>query len=189
MPAPVIIDANQPEAMLGSFPLATQAIDEPFEGNLSTYRKLSHFRQVGQGDPMWSGACRYMIPGVSPSASQYDVHDPLGDEGDGLDYHVRAGVVLNRTLREADEPTMTRDGRVSAQFDSLPAGRFFQGYFNPRWSGLMAGFRPQIQPRPLTQNFNPNQFGSKELHKATQYKPVPPMGSLTGYYGANGKAL
>lgn len=189
MPAPVIIDANEPEAILGSFPAPVPAADLPFEGNVQTFRKLAFFRQIGTGDPMWSGSCRYITPGVSPSISEYDVHDPLGDLGDGLDYRISGGVVANRSLRDADEYTTTREGRVSAQFESLPAGRFFQGYFNPRWSGLLAGFRPQIQPRPLTQNFNPNQFGSKELHKATEYKPVPPMGALTGYYGTDGKAL
>jgi hypothetical protein len=41
----------------------------------------------------------------------------------------------------------------------------------------------------LHQNFNPAQMGTKELHKATQYKPVPPLGSIVGYYGSNDKVV
>lgn len=155
----------------------------------ATPRKLSHFRKAGAGDPMWSGACVYGLSGASPSFSQYDVPDVLSDvTSDEMPYHVRAGVVTNRQLVDADEYTMTRNARVSALRDSSPAARTFQGTFNPRWSGLMSGFRPQIRPRPLTQNFNPGQKGSKELHPATQYKPFPPMGSLVPAYG-EAKAL
>lgn len=147
-------------------------------------RKLTHFRQPGAGDPMWSGACVYGLSGQSPAFSQYDVPDVLSDEtDDDMPYHVRAGVVTQHRLVDADEPTSTRKARVAAHYDSSPAARTFQGTFNPHWSGLMAGFRPQIRPRPLTQNFNPGQQGSKELHPATQYKPFPPMGSLVPAYG------
>lgn len=163
-------------------------LDTAFAGNLMSPRKLSHFRKAGAGDPMWSGSCVYGLSGQSPSISEYDVHDPYGDIDTKLDYAIRNGVVTERSLRDPKEPTLTRDSRVAAHFDSLPAARFFQGTFNPHWSGLMAGFRPQIKPRPLVQTFNPNQVGSKELHPATQYKPFPPMGSLTPFYGTE-KAL
>lgn len=151
-------------------------------------RKLSHFRKAGAGDPMWSGACVYGLSGQSPSISEYDVHDPYGDIDDKLNFHVRGGVVTEKSLREPSMPTTTRDSRVSAHFDSLPAARFFQGAFNPHWSGLMAGFRPVIKPRPLAQTFNPNQVGSKEIHAPTSYKPFPPMGSIVPDYGT-AKAL
>lgn len=164
----------------------SQEASVPWAGNPGPMlRKLTHFRAPGLGDAMWSGSCIYDIPGVSPSVSEYESHDPYGDIPDHLDYQVRSGVVTNKSLRDPAEPTLTRDSRVAAHFDSLPASAFFQGFANLHWSGMMAGYRPQIQPRPLTQNFNPNQMGSKELHKATQYKPVPPMGSIVSYYGTD----
>ena len=138
---------------------------------------------------MWSGACVYGLTGATPSFSQYDATDPLSEyTADEMPYHVRAGVVTERQLVDADEPTITRKPRVSAHYDSSPAARVFQGFASVRWSGLMAGFRPQIMPRPLVQNFNPGQKGSKELHPATQYKPFPPMGSIVPAYG-EAKAL
>ena len=157
---------------------------------LDPQRKLTHFRKPGAGSPMWSGQCVYDVAGVSPSISEYDVHDVYSDSiPDQMNYQLRGGVVWSKAMRDAEEYTTTRNARVAAQFESAPAARFFQGYFNARWSGMMDGFRPQFQPRPLTQNMNPNQMGSKELHKATQYKPVPPMGSLVGFYGDSSKAL
>lgn len=147
-------------------------------------RKLTHFRKAGAGDPMWSGACVYGLSGATPSMSQYDSPDPLSDRfSSEIGYRVSAGVVTFREPVAVDEPSLTRKARVSAQLDSTPAARFFQGFGNLHWSGIMAGFRPQIMPRPLAQNFNPNQRGSKELHPATTYKPFPPMGSIVPHYG------
>lgn len=163
-------------------------LETAFAGNLASARKLAHFRLAGAGEPMWSGSCIYGLEGQSPSISEYDSPDPYGVLGDNLDYRILAGVVTNKSLRDADEPTLTRSTRVAAHFDSLPAARSFQGAFNARWSGLMSGFRPQIMPRPLVQNFNPNQLGSKEQQRATTYKPFPPMGSLTPRFG-EAKAL
>lgn len=161
----------------------------PWTGTPSNMlRKLTHFRAPGMGDAMWSGACVYDIPGVSPSYSEYDVPSAY-DADDGLTYSITGGVVKGNDRIAVGEYTSTREGRVSAQFDSAPAAAVFQGFANLHWSGMMAGMRPQIQPRPLHANFNPGQMGSKELHKATQYKPVPPMGSLVGYFGSNDKAV
>lgn len=174
----------------GQTDFTPQPFDNPSTGNPSpTPRKLSHFRKAGAGDPMWSGSCVYGLSGATPSFSQYDVDDTLSDYfSDQMPYHVRNGVVTEKSLVAADEPTMTRKARVSAHLDSSPAARTFQGTFNAHWSGIMAGFRPQIAPRPLVQNFNPGQAGSKELHPATQYKPFPPMGSIVPAYG-EAKAL
>jgi hypothetical protein len=158
-------------------------------------RKLTHFRAPGMGDAMWSGACVYDIPGVSPSFSEYDQPDFVSgpETVDGDNYvdqtAVSRGVVVTHRMMPVAEPSTTRRPRVAAVFDSAPSAAFFQGYFNPRWSGLLSGYRPQIAPRPLHSNFNPPQMGTKELHKATQYQPVPPMGSLVGYFGSNDKAL
>lgn len=168
----------------------SQEASVPWSGPMSDpQRKLTHFRKAGAGSPMWSGQCVYDLAGQSPSISEYDHDDYLSDQsGDNLDYALRAGVVWNKSFRDAEEYTLTRNARVSAQQDSAPAARFFQGFANLHWSGLMAGFRPQFQPRPLTKQWNPNQAGAKELHKATQYKPFPPMGSIVGTYGTE-KAL
>lgn len=153
----------------------------------SPYRKLTHFAKPGAGGPMWSGQAVYDIPGASPDVSTYDQLDPYGEIPDNMNYRVRAGVATSHSLMEPDEYTLTRQPRTSAHFDSSPSARFFQGFANLRWSGMMIG-RPIIQPRPLTQNMNPGAFGSKELHRATQYKPFPPMGSIVGSFGTE-KAL
>lgn len=149
------------------------------------YRRLTHFARGAS--PMWSGQAVYDVPGASPDVSTYDQLDPYGEIPDNMNYRVRAGVAHSQSLLEPDEYTLTRQPRVSAHFDSSPSARFFQGFANLRWSGMMIG-RPIIQPRPLTQNMNPGAFGSKEMHRATQYKPFPPMGSIVGFYGTE-KAL
>ncbi len=152
-------------------------------------RKLTHFRAPGMGDAMWSGACVYDLAGQSPSFSEYEARDGLAHD-DGLTYSITAGLVKGGDRLSVGEPTTTRRSRIAAQFDSAPAASFFQGTACFNWSGLFAGyFHPT--PRPaMHQNFNPGQMGTKELHKATQYKPVPPMGSLVGYFGgASDKAL
>jgi hypothetical protein len=163
------------------------AIEAPFAGNpAATPRKLSHFRKVGAGDPMWSGSCIYGLDAQSPSVSEYETLDPEVRD-DGLHYRVRDGVVSTRQLQPAAEPTTSRQARVSAHFDSGPASAFFQGVANFRWSGVMQGFgvapRALVRPRPLHQSNNPGSWGSKELHPATQYKPFPPMGSIVPAYG------
>lgn len=150
-------------------------------------RKLTHFRAPGLGDAMWSGQCVYDCAGVSESVSEYDQPDAYASD-DKLTYSIAGGVVKMTDQLPVGEPTTTRRSRVSAHFDSAPAASHFQGYMNTRWSGLFVGFRPGPSPRNLVQNFNPGAMGSKELHKATQYKPFPPMGSIVGYYGTE-KAL
>jgi len=154
----------------------------------STLGKLTHFRAPGRGDAMWSGACVYDVPGVSPSFSEYDTDNAYAGD-DGLTYSITGGVMKSGDRLAVQEPSSTRHARNAAVFDSAPAAAVFQGFANLRWSGMMAGFRPVIAPRPLHSNFNPGQMGTKELHKATQYKPVPPMGSLVDYFDSSDKAL
>lgn len=166
----------------------TQAADNPWSGpSTPMLRKLTHFRAPGLGDAMWSGHCVYDVSGVSESVSEYDEPDIYAAD-DGLRYSITGGVVKSADQLDVGEYTTTRRSRVAAHFDSAPAARHFQGYFNARWSGLFVGFRPVIGARPLTQNFNPNAMGSKELHKPTQFKPFPPMGSIVSAYGTE-KAL
>lgn len=155
--------------------------------------RLAHFRQAGAGAPGWPGTVQYLIPGVDPSASEYDSHDPYGEIVDGLTVRVSGGVITERKLLPPAEGTITRSSRTSAHFDSSPAARFFQGFANVRWSGVMQGYglapRALVRPRPLSQNMNLAAFGTKEAHPATQYEPVPPMGSIVAYYGSSEKAL
>ena len=147
-------------------------------------RKLTHFRAPGMGDPMWSGRCVYDLPGENPSFSEYDQNDIYVTDSN-LNHSISGGVDRRSGLLPPQEPTQSRRARVSAVRTSAPAASFFQGFANLHWSGLMAGYRPMIQPRPLTQNFNPNQMGAKELNKATSYKPFPPMGSIVSMYGTD----
>lgn len=151
-------------------------------------RKLAFFRKAGYGNPMWSGQAVYDLAGDNPDGSVYDSLDPYGELPDQMGYRIRGGVVTSHSLQEPAEYTMNRQSRVGAFHDTSPAAAFFQGFANLRWSGMMAGTRPQIEPRPLTQNMNLPAFGTKEMHKATQYKPFPPMGSIVGAYGTQ-KAL
>jgi hypothetical protein len=192
---PEPVEANVPTLYngMGNVNLTTDRSQEarvPWAGALTPpLRKLTHFRAPGLGAPMWSGQCVYDIPGVSESISEYDEPDVYASDDD-LTYSITGGVVKSSDQLEVGEYTTTRRSRVAAHFDSAPAARHFQGYFNAHWSGMFVGMaRPTITPRPLTQNFNPNQMGSKELHKATQYKPVPPMGSIVSFYGTGEKAL
>lgn len=159
----------------------------------TTPRKLAFFRKAGQGDPAWSGRCVYGLDSPSPSVSEYDAHDVYGDLDDGLHTRVRAGVTTVQHLNPPAEPTTTRESRVAASFNSTPASRFFQGFAQVRWSGVFEGYglapRALVRPRPLVQNANPNQVGSKELHPTISYRPFPPMGSIIPQYGSGDKAL
>jgi hypothetical protein len=137
-------------------------------------RKLAHIRTLGMGDPGWGQSQRWIIPGVSPSYSQYDADTE--DRPSNLSNRVRGGTHTVHEQVPAQEWTTTRESRIAAQFESLPAARVFQGYFSPSFSWI--GARPQIAPRPLHQDFNLGQQGTKELHPATVYNPFPPGGDL-----------
>ena len=147
-------------------------------------RKLAHIRTPGLGDPGWPGDARTIIPGVSPTFPVTDSPDPYAPASDQMGTTQRNGVTTTHMLDPAREYTMTRGGsqRVAAFSNSLPAARFFQGFANVRWSGIMQGYglapRALISPRPLHMGANPGAFGSKEAHRATQYNPFPPMGSI-----------
>ncbi len=155
--------------------------------------RLAHFRQAGAGAPGWPGTARTIIPGVDPSVSQYDRDNPYSHVPDQLGKRIVGGAFVEKELLPPDEGTTTRSGRTAAHFDSTRAAPFFQGFANVRWSGTMqrlgvAG-RPLVPPRPLAMNMNLAAFGTKELHPATQYEPVPPMGALVDFYGSSHKAL
>ena len=78
-------------------------------------------------------ACVYDLAGQSPSFSQYDVDNQEGGDNGPPTDSVRRGVRERFGMQGPKEPTLSRDSRVSAQFDSAPAAAFFQGTANFRW--------------------------------------------------------
>lgn len=152
---------------------------------LDEQKMLAHVRTPWAGQPGWPGTARTLIPGVSPRYSVTDKPDPYAALDDNLEKRYSGGTFTQRQLLPANEQTMTREGsqRVAAFSNSLPAAQFFQGLFGQvRWSGVFQGFglapRALVSPRPLYQMGNPGAFGTKELHRATEYNPFPPMGSI-----------
>lgn len=138
-------------------------------------RNLSHVRVLGAGDPGWGQTRVWGMAGATPSVSVYDAASGVRDSG--LHVSVDDGVETTRNARPLREPSTSRRARVGAVRSSLPAAATFQGYFAPSFS-WMAWAQPNMTPRPLVQNWNPNQAGSKELHPATVYNPFPAGGDL-----------
>jgi hypothetical protein len=160
--------------------------DVSWETNVETTApyKIAHFRRQGQGEALFSGNTRYITGGMSPAMSQYDSLDGANND-DNLTRRITGGNVIDVGSLPLDAPTTTRRGRVGAVRNSLPASAFFQGYWNTRWSGIFSGMglqgRPFITPASraaLQVNWAPTLPGSKELHRATQFNPFPPMGSI-----------
>jgi hypothetical protein len=140
-------------------------------------KQLAHIRQLGMGDPGWGQTQRWGLEGATPSVSFYDHEE--GSENTNTSHSIRAGVNTAREQLPPSNPTTTRDARFS-QFSSLPAARFFQGY----WSNGFAWLAPEFNVvgnlvhTPLAKNWNPNQPGTKELFPATVYDPFPPGAAL-----------
>lgn len=139
--------------------------------------RLSHIRQRGKGDPGWGQTQRWSVPGATRSVSYYDV--PSEQRASNTGNQIRDGVHTMVSELPLSEPTMTRQPRVSALFDSLPNSAFFQGYFMTGWSGLLMGWTADVRgSRTLHQNFNPHMQGAAELHPATTYDPYPSPAAL-----------
>lgn len=140
--------------------------------------RLAHIRQIGLGDPGWGQTQAWQMPGADPSVSSYDVDQ--GRNESGLGRRIFGGFLRMQQRLPLDAPTMTRTTRSSAQFSSLPAARFFQGYFSTGFSWLAPELNVvgSLQHSGLHMNFNPGQQGTKELHPATVYDPFPPGGAL-----------
>lgn len=137
--------------------------------------KLAHIRTLGSGDPGWNGRAIYHMVGADPSVSYYDAPSAIRD--DSLGNRIRGGIHTMHERLRLDAPTMNREARSAATQSSVPAARFFQGYFQTSFqTAALSDLTPtagQIPSRPLTQNFNPGAFGTKELHPATTYDPFP----------------
>lgn len=140
--------------------------------------KLAHIRQIGMGDPGWGQTQAWQMPGADPSVSHYEIEQGVNESG--LGRRIRNGFLTMQQRLPLDAPSMTRQTRSSAQFSSLPAARFFQGYFSTGFSWLSPSMNVvgSLAHGPLNMNFNPNQQGSKELHPATVYDPYPPGAAL-----------
>lgn len=140
-------------------------------------RKLAHVRGIGQGNRGWGGDAVWSMQGADPSVSFYDVAE--GSEQSNLGHSIGGNVQTSRSENPASMPTTTREARSSV-FSSVPAARFFQGYFSPSFSWLdnLNPTKGQLPHTPLAINFNPNMQGALELDPATVYNPFPPGGSL-----------
>lgn len=137
---------------------------------------IAHLYQHDHGNPGWGQTQRYGLVGQTPSVSTYDAN--FGASEANLDRSVRAGIFSSRGRLPLDAPTLTRVGRVSAQLNSLPAARFFQGYTGAGTGHSWSGGAVAQGQRMTHQNYNPNMAGAAELHPATTYDPFPSPASL-----------
>jgi hypothetical protein len=139
-------------------------------------RKLAHIRLPGHGLRTWDSP-RYFTPGVSPSHSIYDHPEMVSDDG-FYNAEIRAGFVEQRERVQLTNPTLTRQGRIGAQFSSLAAAQIFQGGWATSWAHLQPMRVAIEEGRQLNTNFNPNAPGRAEQQRATIYNPWPSAGAL-----------
>ena len=137
----------------------------------------AHMRDRGRA-PGWGQTQRWGLAGANPSVNVYDAD--FGASDSDVNNTIRNGFHVMGQRLPLSAPTMNRSGRVSAQHDSLPAARYFQGYqgmgsgTGRAWSG---GSTANV-PRSLHQGWNANMQGAAELHPATTYDPFPSPSSL-----------
>lgn len=140
-------------------------------------RRLAHIRHIGEGPPGWGNTQKWGLLGASPSVSVYD--QPSAVEDSGLHRSYRGGVNSTHNRAPAGEYTTTRQARVSALQNSLPAAAFFGSYAGAgtgrSWSPNAVAYTPHTA---LHQSFNPHMAGAAELHPATVYDPFPSPSSL-----------
>jgi hypothetical protein len=137
---------------------------------------VAHIYQRDRGAPGWGQSQAWSMVGATPSVSTYDAN--FGASDSNVNTQIRGGFFRSMARLPLSGPTMNRGGRVSAQLNSLPAARFFQGYTGSgtghNWSG---GTAAQGQ-RMTHQNFNPNMAGAAEAHPAMTFDPFPSPSSL-----------
>lgn len=137
---------------------------------------IAHIYQRERGAPGWGQSQRWAMQGADPSVSTYDAQ--FGKSDTPFHRQIRDGIFRTFGRLPLSAPTMNRQGRVSAQHNTLPAARFFQSYTGSgtghNWS---AGAVAQGQ-RMSHQNFNPNAQGAAEAHPAMTYDPFPSPSSL-----------
>lgn len=130
-------------------------------------------------DPGWGQTQRWGLVGATRSVSNYDFdYDGGGSSDMNIHRAISTGFLRGQERLPLSAPTMTRDGRISAQLDSLPNAVFFQGYTGSgtghNWSATTTAYTQNT----LVQNANPNMAGAAELHPATTYDPFPSPATL-----------
>lgn len=140
--------------------------------------KIAHVRMLGQGDPGWGQTQAWGMVGYDPSVSGYDINTPSGPSN--LGHSIGGNVNTVTAENPTSQVTTTRDARASSVFSSMPAARFFQGYFATSFSWLAPDLNlvGHLAHQPITQNWNPHAPGSAELNPATVYNPFPPGAAL-----------
>lgn len=150
---------------------------------------LAHTRTIGYGNRAWAYP-RYLTAGPTRALSAYDQPTAVKDLGEGVDWRYHQGVVTSHSRAPVAEPTINRQARASAVYDSAPNAAFWGGYWNSMWSGPYglsdqsgrpgALVNPVVHPphRPLASQFNPAAMGTKEPQAAMTYQPWPASGEL-----------
>jgi hypothetical protein len=139
-------------------------------------QNIAHIYQEDGGNPGWGQNQAWALAGGSPSVSLYDASFAPSDTP--FHQQIHQGIMRLFGRLPIQEPTMTRGSRVSAQQNSLPAARFFQGYTGAGTGRSWSGGAVAQGQRMTHQNFNPNAQGAAELHPATTYDPFPSPSSL-----------
>jgi hypothetical protein len=135
----------------------------------------------GPADPGWGQTQHWGLAGATRSVSNYDF-DYDGSQPGNLDMNIHrqigSGFLTRKDRLPLSAPTMTRDGRIAAQINTLPGAAFFQSYTGSgtghNWSASATAFTDHA----LIQNANPNMAGAAELHPATTYDPFPSPSTL-----------
>jgi hypothetical protein len=136
---------------------------------------------MGHGERGWNNP-HYGLVGQTYARSSYDQVESVKDTG--MHTRSRNGIFSSWSRAPISEPTMTRLGRVSAQYNSAANAAIFQGTFATSWSGPFAFGgsieNPIVRPphTPLGTQLNPNAQGAKEPMRATQYVPWPASGDV-----------
>ena len=139
-------------------------------------QNLSHIYQQDGGNPGWGQSQAWQVAGATRTVSTYDQN--FGTSDTPFHRQILNGIFRSWGRLPIDAPTMNRQGRVSAQANTLPNAQFFQSYTGAgtghNWSG---GAVAQGQ-RMTHQSFNPNAQGAAEAHPAMTYDPYPSPSSL-----------
>ena len=138
---------------------------------------VSHLYQKERGNPGWGQSQRWGLTGQDRSVSTYDANFGTSDNT-GVSRRIRGGIFTSHARLPLSAPTMNRQGRVSAQQNSLPNAAFFQSYTGAGTGRSWSGAAVAQGQRMTHQNFNPNMQGAAELHPAMTYDPFPSPASL-----------
>ena len=139
---------------------------------------IAHIYQPQRSDPGWGQTQAWGLTGFTPGYSIYDADMDNGKTDNDFHSQVAAGFKKVWARLPLSAPTMTRDSRVSAQRNSLPAARFFQSYTGAGTGQNWSGAQVAQGQRSIRLGWNPNMQGVSELHPATAYDPFPSPATL-----------